>query len=192
MFSTPIEAVDPSGTAVTPAIERAVDANGSLYTALPVAYAYRKGFTQACSCRSTASGLPRIPLSADPTLRDGDIVVTPDGLRSSRAIAQRRTPKRSSCPSTTQGRCRPSFGNRCSRCKTGSPNRAGRVSTKAHPDPAEWLPWPCSVKAFAAVRARFRQRLPARHRRSGRRPAPVRSPHAGRASLPAMRGGQSK
>lgn len=76
-------ALDSAGSngSMSPAIERAVDDAGSLYTALPTAYAFRNADNAACSCKSTASGLPQIPISIDPTLRPGDIVVMPDGLK---------------------------------------------------------------------------------------------------------------
>jgi len=64
-----------------PAIESATNTDGALYTALPTAYAFRNGDNPACSCQSTARGLPQIPISVDPTLRNGDIVVMPDGLK---------------------------------------------------------------------------------------------------------------
>jgi len=65
----------------SPAIEHAIDDSGSLYTALPTAYAFRTAENPACSCKSTANGLPQIPISIDPTLRPGDIVVMADGLK---------------------------------------------------------------------------------------------------------------
>jgi len=64
-----------------PAIETAVDKDGNVYTALPSAYAFRNGDNPACTCQATPRGLPQIPISLDPTLRDGDIVVMPDGLK---------------------------------------------------------------------------------------------------------------
>jgi hypothetical protein len=64
-----------------PAIESATNTDGALYTALPTAYAFRNGDNPACTCQATARGLPQIPISVDPTLRNGDIVVMPDGLK---------------------------------------------------------------------------------------------------------------
>jgi hypothetical protein len=64
-----------------PAIETAVDKDGNVYTALPSAYAFRNGDNPACTCQATPRGLPQIPISLDPTLRNGDIVVMPDGLK---------------------------------------------------------------------------------------------------------------
>jgi hypothetical protein len=64
-----------------PAIERAVDETGSLYTALATAFAFRTADSSACACQSTANGLPQIPISIDPTLRNGDIIVMADGLK---------------------------------------------------------------------------------------------------------------
>ncbi len=63
------------------AINRAVDATGAPYTALPTANAFRNTDVPACTCQGTANGLPQIPLTVDPTLRNGDIVVMPDGLK---------------------------------------------------------------------------------------------------------------
>ena len=45
------------------------------------AYAFRDSENPACTCQSNARGLPQIPISVDPTLRNGDIVVMPDGLK---------------------------------------------------------------------------------------------------------------
>ncbi|PRH84586.1 hypothetical protein C5L14_25625 [Labrys okinawensis] len=72
---------DGSNGNTKPAIESAVDKAGALYTALPTAYAFRDSENPACTCQSNARGLPQIPISVDPTLRNGDIVVMPDGLK---------------------------------------------------------------------------------------------------------------
>jgi hypothetical protein len=72
---------DGSNGNTKPAIESAVDAQGALYTAMPTAYAFRNGDNPACTCQGTARGLPQIQISLDPTLRNGDIVVMPDGLK---------------------------------------------------------------------------------------------------------------
>ncbi|WP_448951024.1 DUF2865 domain-containing protein [Labrys neptuniae] len=72
---------DGSNGNTKPAIESAVDKTGALYTALPTAYAFRDNENPACTCQSNARGLPQIPISVDPTLRNGDIVVMPDGLK---------------------------------------------------------------------------------------------------------------
>lgn len=63
------------------AIDRAVDINGEAYTDLPNANAFRTTENASCTCQATANGLPQIPISVDPTLRNGDIVVTADGLK---------------------------------------------------------------------------------------------------------------
>ena len=78
---------DGSNGSTGPAIERAADDAGSLYTALPTAYAFRNADNASCSCKSTTNGLPQIPISIDPTLRPGDIVVMPDGLKVFRGTA---------------------------------------------------------------------------------------------------------
>jgi hypothetical protein len=81
LYSAPING-DASNTGrLEPAIERAADDSGALYTALPTAYAFKNQDTATCACKSTASGLPQIPMTIDPTLRDGDIIVTQDGLK---------------------------------------------------------------------------------------------------------------
>jgi Protein of unknown function (DUF2865) len=80
LYTATVNNADSNGN-TKPAIESAVDATGNLYTALPSAYAFRNGDNPACTCQSTARGLPQIPISVDPTLRNGDIVVMPDGLK---------------------------------------------------------------------------------------------------------------
>jgi len=65
----------------TPAIERATDDSGTLYSAMPTAYAFRDAENAACACKSTQTGLPQIPISIDPTLKNGDIIVMQDGLK---------------------------------------------------------------------------------------------------------------
>jgi hypothetical protein len=61
-------------------IEDAVSAHGALYTALPVANRYRTTLDNTCSChRSLTRGYSAAVLN-DPTLRKGDVVVTPKGF----------------------------------------------------------------------------------------------------------------
>jgi hypothetical protein len=80
LFTSPVEGNSSDGRS-GPAIERAADQSGALYTALPTAFAFRTAETASCACKSTANGLPQIPISIDPTLRNGDIVVMADGLK---------------------------------------------------------------------------------------------------------------
>jgi hypothetical protein len=80
LFAAPLTADENAGR-TGPAIERAVDDTGSLYSAMPTAYAFKTADTSACACQSTSNGLPQIPISIDPTLRDGDIIVMADGLK---------------------------------------------------------------------------------------------------------------
>ncbi|WP_307276473.1 DUF2865 domain-containing protein [Labrys wisconsinensis] len=89
LFSAPMESGPDVNkvSGATPAIERATDGDGGLYTAMPTAYAFRHAGDAACACKSTANGLPQIPISVDPTLRNGDIVVTQDGLKVFRGSA---------------------------------------------------------------------------------------------------------
>jgi hypothetical protein len=81
LYSSPINGDTTSTGRLEPAIERASDDAGALYTALPTAYAFKNQDTSTCACKTTASGLPQIPMSIDPTLRNGDIIVTADGLK---------------------------------------------------------------------------------------------------------------
>jgi hypothetical protein len=81
LYSSPIQADQANNGNTGPAIERAVDMGGELYTAMPTAYAFKTADTAACACQSTANGLPQIPISIDPTLRNGDIIVAQDGLK---------------------------------------------------------------------------------------------------------------
>jgi hypothetical protein len=80
LYTATVNNSDSNGN-TKPAIESAQDEGGNLYTALPTAYAFRNGENPSCTCQSTARGLPQIPISLDPTLRNGDIVVMPDGLK---------------------------------------------------------------------------------------------------------------
>jgi hypothetical protein len=83
LFSTPVGARTPEDAAGAsgPAINSAADATGQLYTALPAAFRFRDGVVPGCTCQGVANGLPHIPLTADPTLRPGDIVVMAEGLK---------------------------------------------------------------------------------------------------------------
>jgi hypothetical protein len=61
-------------------IEDAVSTRGALYSALPVANRYQTTFDDTCSCRhSPISGYSASSLT-DPTLRKGDLVMTPKGF----------------------------------------------------------------------------------------------------------------
>ena len=61
-------------------IEDAVSTRGALYTALPVADRYRTALDNTCTChRSPARGYSESMLN-DPTLRKGDVVMTPNGF----------------------------------------------------------------------------------------------------------------
>jgi hypothetical protein len=81
LYSSPVQGDRTNDGKTGPAIERAVDMTGQLYTAMPTAYAFKTADTAACACQTTANGLPQIPISIDPTLRNGDIVVAQDGLK---------------------------------------------------------------------------------------------------------------
>ena len=62
-------------------IATAVDSKGERYSSLAKAFAYRKAVVPGCTCNGKdAFGLAPQDISADPTLRTGDIVATADGL----------------------------------------------------------------------------------------------------------------
>src|SRR6266540_4145032 len=62
-------------------IDNAVAARGERYTDLDKAFLYRERIVADCTCNGKdAFGLAKIELSADPTLRAGDIVANASGL----------------------------------------------------------------------------------------------------------------
>jgi hypothetical protein len=62
-------------------IDSATAPDGSRYTDLPHAFAYRKALVQGCSCNGrSAFGLAHIDPRTDPTLRPGDVVATANGM----------------------------------------------------------------------------------------------------------------
>ena len=68
----------PSGS---DAIDDATSASGKRYTALPVAFRYRTKLDNTCSCGGNASVDQSLALLNDVTLRKGDSVMTPAGVR---------------------------------------------------------------------------------------------------------------
>lgn len=61
-------------------IENAAAADGSRYSSLKNAFVYREQLIEGCSCNGgDGAGNTAIDISADPTLRPGDIVVTGNG-----------------------------------------------------------------------------------------------------------------
>lgn len=63
-------------------IEQAVGPRGQRYGALATAFRFRERVDQACTCAgASTNGLARIPITHDPTLRPGDVVVTETGVR---------------------------------------------------------------------------------------------------------------
>ena len=60
-------------------IEDAVSERGRSYASLPAALAYRKALKPGCAC-SAAGATAAVPITHDPTLARGDIVVTPKGV----------------------------------------------------------------------------------------------------------------
>ncbi len=61
-------------------IEDAVSTGGALYSALPVANRYRTAFDNTCSCRHSLNSSYSASSLNDPTLRKGDLVMTPKGF----------------------------------------------------------------------------------------------------------------
>lgn len=62
-------------------IDHATGNDGTPYSALPNAYAYRKALVSGCTCNGkTAFGLTKIDPLRDPTLRKGDVLATSNGL----------------------------------------------------------------------------------------------------------------
>ena len=62
-------------------IDNAVEDTGKPYSELPNAFRYRSEMVSGCTCNGTdATGLAKIKIEDDPTLRNGDIVASADGL----------------------------------------------------------------------------------------------------------------
>jgi hypothetical protein len=63
-------------------IDYATASDGSRYSSLPNAFAYRKALVSGCTCNGrNAFGLAHINPKYDPTLRPGDVVATSEGLQ---------------------------------------------------------------------------------------------------------------
>jgi hypothetical protein len=60
------------------AMDEARNRSGKSYASLPEAFAYRKQLKPDCTCRS--AGTPAMSVANDPTLRSGDLVVTPTAV----------------------------------------------------------------------------------------------------------------
>ena len=54
---------------------------GKLYSKLPTAYLYRTKVSKACSCNAKGYGTSRLAVINDFTMRNGDVVMTSDGLK---------------------------------------------------------------------------------------------------------------
>lgn len=108
-FHFPIEATGPRATAEVlcaascpgtevavfrgpaTAVENAVDARGRRYADLPAAFSYRTALSPGCGCRRGGGYAALIrQILDDPTLRRGDIVVTPDGASVFAPVTQAR------------------------------------------------------------------------------------------------------
>lgn len=62
-------------------IDNASDSRGRRYSSLEHAFAYRKQTVAGCSCNGKSNtGLSKVDIKEDPTLRKGDIVATEDGF----------------------------------------------------------------------------------------------------------------
>jgi hypothetical protein len=61
-------------------IEDAVSTHGALYTALPVANRYQTTLDNTCTCHRSPTHGYSASLLNDPTLRKGDVVMTPEGF----------------------------------------------------------------------------------------------------------------
>lgn len=69
------------------AIDHAVARDGSRYSGLRNAYVYRDRFVPGCTCDGKSpAGLASLNVDTDPTLRQGDIVATADGLMAYRGL----------------------------------------------------------------------------------------------------------
>lgn len=114
-------------------VTRAVSSAGQLYTALPTAFAYRKTFNNACSCRapgqSWADALKQLD---DQTVERGDIVVQTEeqakALSQPRLDAQGKPIKIEAGVSTR--------GAPAARTPSAAPNARGATATPADPAPA--------------------------------------------------------
>jgi hypothetical protein len=72
-------------------IRGAVSNDGSRYADLDKAFAYRERLMPGCTCNGRdAFGLAHIEIASDPTLRTGDLVAMPDGLKAYTGPKQRR------------------------------------------------------------------------------------------------------
>jgi hypothetical protein len=76
--AAPTEVYRMSGSADS--IEDAVSERGKSYASLPNALAYRKSLKPGCSCRASGAATMAVPITQDPTLERGDIVVTQKGV----------------------------------------------------------------------------------------------------------------
>jgi hypothetical protein len=113
-------------------IERAATSRGKLYTTLATAFAYRERLVDNCTCTGKdATGLAKIEIESDPTLRPGDIVTTKDGQ--SVFKGDRRTPHKSSEFTPVQPEKRTSSNARRGVRETRAPQEGRAVSVPAEP-----------------------------------------------------------
>jgi hypothetical protein len=62
-------------------IDKALSATGRKYTTLANAFRYRTSFDETCSCRGGDTANASLLALSDPTLRQGDVVMTEDGMK---------------------------------------------------------------------------------------------------------------
>jgi hypothetical protein len=62
-------------------VDQALSATGRKYTALANAFRYRTSFDETCSCQGGRMANASLLALADPTLRQGDVVMTQNGMR---------------------------------------------------------------------------------------------------------------
>ena len=88
-------------------IDDAATENGKAYADLPNAYKFRSQLVAGCSCNGTDPvGLAKVKIDDDKTLRRGDLVVAPDGVKvaTGRADAQGASAELAPAPPSVRAR----------------------------------------------------------------------------------------
>jgi hypothetical protein len=113
-------------------IGQAVSLSGQSYTALPAAYAYRKEFTAACSCRRPGQSWADALKGADDssTVESGDIVVTDQNAK---ALSQPPAPKGAKPGKPTSTSAMPTPGGAPAAADTGANTDAPKVVRSVGP-----------------------------------------------------------
>jgi hypothetical protein len=87
-------------------IDDAVSENGKPYSELPNAFRYRDEIVAGCTCNGKdATGLAKVEIENDPTLRKGDIVASENGLMVAKP-GKHAAPNFSPLPPSVQARFR--------------------------------------------------------------------------------------